>query len=245
MIKHIIISLKANKKRFAIKFKHYLNRQKKVQYLSFGENCLTDDILKRYHLKTFSSPYSSARSNIEYILQIEKDHFNHFVDTDFIKYENINGRNTPRLTAYNKIENTYHKTCMNGFEFTHHDIIGDINAKKAMIRRCKRMLHLKRKKVCIFYHHRYCEETDKKMLIKHLRELRDLYIDRGCDTHIFMFTQKLVSSEEERKIECEIVDEIRLYTLFTLNIWGGNNEEFLWARCDEDLLRIMIQDIKK
>ena len=36
-------------------------------YLSFGENCLTDNILSRYNIKSYSTPYSSARSNIEYI----------------------------------------------------------------------------------------------------------------------------------------------------------------------------------
>lgn len=41
-------------------------------YLSLGENCLADDILKRYKLKSFSTPYSPTRSNIEYAIQSEK-----------------------------------------------------------------------------------------------------------------------------------------------------------------------------
>ncbi|MCQ2587766.1 MAG: papain-like cysteine peptidase [Treponema sp.] len=38
-----------------------------------GENCLPDNILSRNDLKSFSSPFSYCRSNIEYILAFEKD----------------------------------------------------------------------------------------------------------------------------------------------------------------------------
>ena len=45
------------------------------EYISIGENCLADDILKRFNMKSFSSPYASSRSNIEYILAFENSEF--------------------------------------------------------------------------------------------------------------------------------------------------------------------------
>ena len=55
--------------------------------VSFGENCLTDDILKRHNLKSYSTPYSSSRSNIEYILQIEEDCFSDFLNPEYIEFQ--------------------------------------------------------------------------------------------------------------------------------------------------------------
>ncbi|MDR0364824.1 MAG: DUF1796 family putative cysteine peptidase [Bacteroidales bacterium] len=43
-----------------------------ILYLSIGENCLADIILKRHELKAFSTPYSHARSNIDYVIKLEK-----------------------------------------------------------------------------------------------------------------------------------------------------------------------------
>lgn len=47
-------------------------------YLSFGENCLTDRLLERHGLKSFATPFSWGLSNVEYILQIEKDKYKDF-----------------------------------------------------------------------------------------------------------------------------------------------------------------------
>lgn len=41
-------------------------------WLSLGENCLSDNILSRHSLKSFSTPFSHARSNIDYALELEK-----------------------------------------------------------------------------------------------------------------------------------------------------------------------------
>ena len=53
--------------------------------LSLGENCLPDDILRRNGLKSFSSPYASGRSNIEYVLSFENERFGDFLNPEYLK----------------------------------------------------------------------------------------------------------------------------------------------------------------
>ncbi len=211
---------------------------------SIGENCLTDNILARNGLKSFSSPYASARSNVEYILNFEKEEFKDFLNPEFLVYEpNSNGL-VPRNKKHTETFNNYHNSCVNGFEFTHHDVIGNKDAKKKIIKRCKRMLALKNKNIIMLYHHRFCEDTDMKMLNEHLNSLAESYEKRGNTVSVFLFTQKIVPSEDKRRVERLVDGKINTYVFHTMNVWGGDNEEYLWARCDDDLIETMIKDIK-
>lgn len=58
----------------------------------YGKNCLTDRILERYHLKSFATPYSWVRSNIEYINEIEEDNFAYLLSADYLECKNIGGK---------------------------------------------------------------------------------------------------------------------------------------------------------
>lgn len=214
-------------------------------YVSFGENCLTDDILKRYKLKSFSTPFSSGRSNIEYILQIEKDNYTNFLNTEYMRYEPLNDKDMLRLKFYNKISNQYDTLSMNGFEFTHHDVMADPVMMEKLQRRCNRLLNLNAKRMFIFYHHRYCKNTDRKMLLEHLNELKKLYRKRCSNVKIIMFTQVLVRDKSQRKMEHHFVNGIHLYVFYTLKIWGGSDPDILWARCDDDLISQMINEINE
>ena len=214
-------------------------------YLSFGENCLTDNILSRYNIKSYSTPYSSARSNIEYILQIEKDNFKNFLNPEYMKYDYVRKDKVVRLTVYNKIENQYHNLHMNGFEFSHHDVLSNEELRDTMNRRCERLLNLKNKKLCIFYHNRYNENTNEKMLVTHLQELSKIYSERCSSVTIFMFTQVIVTNKEERRVEHTSIDNINIYKFYTLNVWEGTDNRIFWAKCDDDLISEMIEDAKK
>ena len=168
-------------------FKRIIKSNKNKLYLSFGENCLTDEILSRYNLKSFSTPFSSGRSNIEYVLQIEKDEYKDFLNPDFMKYGIFNEKNVVRLTKYNEIKNQYHYMQMEGFEFSHHDVLNNLKMREKIDRRVKRLLEAKNKEVNIFYHHRYCVDTNEDMLIRDLAELKDIYEGRNNKVNIFMF----------------------------------------------------------
>lgn len=75
-------------KRLFKKISGYIKKIKHINdkyvIVSFGENCLTDNILSRNDLKSFSTPYSSGRSNIEYILAHEKEYFNDFLNSAYL-----------------------------------------------------------------------------------------------------------------------------------------------------------------
>ena len=212
---------------------------------SIGENCLADNILARNGLKSFSSPYASARSNIEYLIAFEKESFKDFLKNDYIVYVNPSESKIAQNKKYVEVENSYHNSCINGFEFTHHDVIGDDKMREMLKKRYKRLLKIKNKNIVLLYHHRFCENTNEEMLIAHLKEFADIYRKRGNDVNIFIFTQVIVSSEDYRKVEKTVVGGINVYKFYTMNIWGGEDDEILWARCDNDLLEEMINDMKK
>lgn len=241
VITKIMKTLKINKKQIK-RISRSLNRKK---YLSFGENCLADDILSRYDLKSFSSPFASGRSNVEYILQIQKDMYKDFLNPEFLEYGNDWGREVVRLKKYNELSNVYDDSCMKGFEFTHHDVIADEEKRASIERRVRRMQSLKNCTLYIFYYHRLCKDTDIDLLIQHLNDLKTIYEKQCKKVYLIAFTQKLVSSEQERKVEKKYIDGIYMYYFSTLNVWAGNNQDIFWARCDDDLISQMIHDIKK
>lgn len=211
---------------------------------SIGENCLTDSILDRNNLKSFSSPFSSSRSNIEYIINFEKENYAHFIDNNFLKYEFLNdSKKVVRNKKYIVTENKYNYA--SGFEFTHHDVIGNEAAREAFERRYKRIVNLTNRNLVIVYHHRKCDKTDMSLLVHHLNELAEIYESRQNKVTVFAFYQIIVSNAVERKVESYSVGNVHMYKFYTLNEWAGTNDDIFWAKCDDDLLKIMVNDIKK
>lgn len=153
--------------------------------------------MKRHGLKSFTTPYSHGRSNIEYILQIEKDRFKHFLNPKCLRYEESCGHRVPRLKIYNEIHNTYDKLHMNGFEFTHHDVIGNPEHRDALKRRAERMLKIRGCRLFIFYHHRHCVSTNFDKLLNDLNALRSLYLKRCNAVDIILFCQSIVKDPAE------------------------------------------------
>lgn len=213
--------------------------------LSFGENCLADNLLARNGIKSFSGPYSSGRSNIEYILAFENEEFSDILNLEYLKYEYFYDKKVPRNKKYITVKNQYHDSCINGFEFTHHDVISSKTDRNRIKKRCKRMLGLKKKNIIMLYHHRLCEETDEELLVSHLIELADIYKSRNNDVHMYIFSQVIVSKENQRKVECIDNRGVNMYKFYTLNEWAGDNDDIFWARCDDDLLEEMIMNIKQ
>ena len=211
---------------------------------SIGENCLADDILARNKLKSFSSPYASGRSNIEYVLAFEKEQFADFVNPEYLNYEYFGNRKVVRNKKYTDVVNAYDPSVTNGFEFTHHDVF-DEETRKTMERRCQRLLDLKHKNVIMLYHHRLCDDTDTERLLSDISELTEIYRKRGNRVKAFVFTQVLVPDEKDRKAEVKKIRNIRFYRFYTLKTWSGDDPDLLWAKCDNDLLATIVKDIRK
>ncbi len=243
-LNNVVTKIRQNLKAVKKEIKRIARSLNRKKYLSFGENCLTDDILSRYDLKSFSSPFASARSNIENILQIQKDNYKDFLNPQFLEYGYVEGKKVVRQIQYNELSNIYDSSCMKGFEFTHHDVIADKKKRASIERRVRRMQSLKNCTLYILYHHRFCKDTDIELLVEHLSDLKAIY-EKQCEkVYLIAFTQKLVTSEQERRVEKKYVNGIYMYFFYTLNVWEGSNQDIFWARCDDDLISQMIQDIK-
>lgn len=213
--------------------------------ISLGENCLPDNILSRNNLRSFSSPFSTGRSNIEYVLAFEKENYVDFLNPDYMNYEMFNKRIVVRNTKYITTKNRYDVTCIRGMEFSHHDVISNIHTREQIARRYTRLQKISNKDIVFVYHHRYCKETDMDLLVTSFKEIKQIYEARNNHVHIFIFTQEIVPSKEYRKVEYKETDGLKIYTFYTQNIWEGANQDIFWARCDDDLLKVMVDDIRK
>lgn len=236
------------------KLKKYYNNIKlhfsSTVYVSFGENCLADDILGRHQLKSFSTPYSAAATTVEYILQIENDNFKDFLNLNYLQYEKRksggpnDGKRVPRLKKYNALRNRYMPSRENGFEFTHHDVIKSLTIRDTFRRRIARMQKLKgRKRFIIFYHHRINDRVNIDMLLEDLQELKEKYSTEQVKSEVVCFTQKIVSTKKERKLNYKLRINVHFFLFNSLQPWTAGHD--FWARKDKDLIQKMIMQIKK
>jgi hypothetical protein len=217
---------------------------KKV-YVSYGENCLTDNILQRHLVKSFTTPFSHGRSNIEYILHLEKDDYKDFVNLEHLKYEELGGKNVARLKTYRHIRNDYNEQHKNGFEFTHHDVIKHEKMRLKMTKRVQLLRDLKgKKKFVMVYHHRLNPTTDSDLLLQDLKELKLLYSTPKVHSEVVCFTQSIVNDKKDRKVVHTTRDGVHCFVFHTENEWAGNDNHIFWANCDDDLIAEMIRFIK-
>jgi len=213
-------------------------------YVSLGENCLTDDILKRHNLKSFSTPYSSGRTNIDYVIQLETMDISYFLNTKYLEYGTAYGkRKVVKSKLITACSNMYVQGHREGFEFTHHDVIAKHTERTTMKRRILRMRYYRgKKKMCLFYHYRYNENADFEALVKKMNIVADIY---NSNCMIVIFTQNKIERPQERAIEHrKINDIIHLFIFNTYEIWAGDNQDIFWARIDDDLITTMINQVK-
>lgn len=129
----------------------------KALWLSLGENCLTDSILQRYEIKSFSTLYSHGRSNIDYALFLERNNYKDILNIENLKHEN----KVVRSTLVNSCDNIFSELHMNGFEFTHHNVMDSEKDKMSAKRKIQRMLDIRgTRNVVFFYYHRINPNSD-------------------------------------------------------------------------------------
>lgn len=92
-------------------------------WLFLVEKCLPDGVLKRHSRKSFSTLYSSGRSNIDYALQLEIEAFHGLLQKDNLCFDDVWGTKVVRSTRINRSDDIFEPDCSKGFEFTHHNPI--------------------------------------------------------------------------------------------------------------------------
>lgn len=81
--------LKRIKERLIREYRQLKQRLSDTYYVSIGENCLTDNILDRFNIKSFSTPYSHGRSNIEYAIHLESEKYQNLLNPEFLYYDYV------------------------------------------------------------------------------------------------------------------------------------------------------------
>lgn len=234
-------------KKGLINFKIFININfSKNLWLSLGENCLTDGILQRHGLKSFSTPYSNGRSNLDYALALEKMNYNGYLDRKDLKYDYVNNEKVVRSSLINQSDNIYFTPHMSGFEFTHHDVIQSGKARKNLKRKADRILKIRgRKNVVFFYHYRINENSDFKLLFNKATEFTKPYSLNKSRCNFIIFTQKIISNPSNRKVLYKRINpNVHFFELCTEKIWTGPDQDTFWAKMDDDLIKIMLENTK-
>lgn len=218
-----------------------------TMWLSLGENCLTDNILSRHGLKSFSTPYSHGRSNIDYALFLEANAYNTFLDKTNLIYDTLGGKKVVRSKIPDQCDPIFDLSHMKGFEFTHHDIISSVDARQSMERKVSRLIDIRHKNnITFLYHYRLNKSMDLNSVYKKATKFLSYYSSDAYKCNFIVFFQQIISDIGERKITYQKVnDNIHSFTIHSEHIWGGHDENIFWARNDDDLISDMLNYIQE
>lgn len=193
--------------------------------ISLGENCLIDALLSKYGIKRESYTFGSVRTNIEYNLEIIKDNFDYLLKSDLLVKKTLNKtqkvvKNKKYLTVKNNI---YCSSVVDGFEFTHHDVIDnnkDIDSYNRKIKRTKNAL--KNNNIIFWYHYRYSTKNNLEILIKQFNNfIKYLSQNNNKKYQVCIFTQ--IISDNIYFINEQYNKNINIVKCYDKNVWGGNN----------------------
>ena len=239
--KNSLRSLKRTAKNLHKRWKNRANLEADTLWVSIGENCLADDILRRHNRKSYSTVFSSGRSNIEYVLQMEKDNYINLLKEEHLKIFSESEGAVVRSTYYKECQGTYSPRHMLGFEFSHHNPLDVGEDKRAFGRRISRQLAFRGEKNFIFlYHHRMTEHSDLAQLKSHLNELLAIYNAKGRQCQVALFYQSIIGRSDEKSLSVTSHDTGLLeFVCHTHDVWGGDDQDIFWARNDDALFTEM------
>lgn len=222
------------------------NKNDNYLWLSLGENCLSDSILQRSYLKSYSSLYGPVRSNIDYNIEMQSKNYEGLLEKDNTNYGDLNGQEVLRSSRYNQADNIFHDLHCNGFEFTHHDWVKNNKFVQTFERRISRTQEgIGNKNFIFLYHHRYTEKSDIDFLRQKLNIFREFFEKNNKECYIILFYQNKISNVNERKLVFKKADnKIIEFVFHSEHIWEGDNQDIFWARNENDLIRDMIKTSK-
>ena len=210
-------------------------------FLSVGENCLCGVLIKRMHIQnTWSTPYTYARSNIAYAVYCEETDYAHLLDKEnIIKDSESLFPDIWRNAGFPTVEDgLFDPGFTAGFEFTHHDVIDNIEHKDSYLRKINRMIDLRKQNedVVFFYHHRYMKDDSVDKILDYCSRFLDYYDHDGRKTRMVIINQKLTDCFAERRIEINMQESCAVVEFYTLKMWAGEAEGLVNAGIDDDLV---------
>lgn len=207
-------------------------------WLSLGENCLPGNIINRHNLRSFSTPYSDGRSNIDCALALEENNYEELLKPCNMMYVDAWGKRVVRSSLVFDGDDIFSKGHDNGFEFTYHNPI-EIAADLDIYRnRVSRLNEIRGKEDVIFlYYHRTSNKSNMKELIKKLNKFSNYYASNSARCIVICFTQEITKNLSEKRIETASMDGATIhFKLITTQVWAGSDQDAFYARNDDDLI---------
>lgn len=209
-------------------------------FCSIGENCLGQGILDRKCVASCVTPFSWARSNVDYLLQIVNEDFNDFLNPKFLHHRSRYGKTIATNSKYTCASGVFEQSVANEFEFTHHDVLSSPKDLASLQRKVTRFGELIRSDahVVFLYHHRY--QPKSKQQIGYVMDRLNIFHNlvkklRHGPSDVLCFTQEIINDIEDRGVSATEVGTSRLALLRTKEVWGGNNPDVFWGKVDDDL----------
>jgi hypothetical protein len=215
----------------------------RLLWASLGENCLPDRVLQRHGLKSASTPFSHGRTNIDYALQLLHLGFAGWLDPQYLVSFQQGDVRGARQLRYRECEALYDPSVSRGFEFSHHDVRTDANARASLERKLGQLRRLAGAgDLVLLYHHRCNSRTDVARLVEKLERFATGLMQAPYQCRIFLMRQALCADAELCRVEhgrpSVHVDD---FLFHTQGVWGGQEEADFWAERDDALVGQMLQ----
>lgn len=218
-----------------------------VTFYSIGENCLGHGVLKRHGVDVQATPFSHARSNIDYATQLVQADFKGMLRRSALRHEDRYRTRVVVNTTYSCDPDLYDRSVSDMLEFSHHDVIGDEAARASYRRKAARFLGALHGEgaACFVYHYRWHRRQDIDRVAEKLSAFRELCSERATrPVSVAMFTQRIVSLPGDRGVSMSVRHGIPVAVLSTLKAWGGRDMDVFWARSDDDLFAPVIAEFQ-
>lgn len=208
-------------------------------WLSLGENCLPDSILHRFGMKSFSTPFSHGRTNIEYATQADAENFASLLDQSLLYSVEAYGKPVVRNNLYSCDKSLYDASVASDFEFTHHDVIKGWGSQESYKRKIQRWNDARQTadEVRFLYHHRDWHGKNIQKLTEKLRDFQVSYSRDGARCSIVLLEQNIQPDQPRDWSVSELSTDLVHARLTTKYHWSGNDEDVFWGRVDNDLLQ--------
>jgi hypothetical protein len=218
-----------------------MKRSREIQYVSLGENCLIDEILKDFKLRKETFPFGSGRFNIEYITEICQDKFEHLFDEQYLRYAEVEGIRVVKNSYYHFQQDIYDNTVCDQVEFTHHDIFQS-KIRESLTRKVARFQYAVQhpENFVFLYYYRYSSKRDVSAIITLLESWKEWAKTQSQSVpKIILIHQDIVAHTSQRGLAIKAHHWGLEAKMNTLEIWTGND---LWAAPhDRDLFTTLLE----